>query len=174
MTVPATDRWKPNVTVAAVASRTRVDGAVEYLMVEEDTRAGRVLNNPAGHLDASESLLAAVCREALEETARVFEPTHVVGVYLMSPARSDGRDTGDDDGVTWLRFAVAGHVGEPELGRTLDEPVVRTHWMTLDELRACPERHRSALVLRTLEDHAAGRSAPLDLLHHLLSDASAG
>ena len=168
MILAAAERWKPNVTVAAVATRTRADGAVEYLMVEEESADGRVLNNPAGHLDADESLLEAVCREALEETARVFEPTHVIGVYLASPGAAV------DDGITWLRFAIAGTVGEPEIGRTLDEPVVRTHWMTLDELRACPERHRSALVLRTLEDHAAGRGGPLGLLHHLPSKPGAG
>lgn len=158
---PAAERWKPNVTVAAVAVRTRADGVVEYLLVEEDTRDGRVLNNPAGHLDPGESLIDAVCRETMEETARVFAPLHVVGVYLAPPA------PGDAEGVTWLRFAFAGTVGEPEIGRTLDEPIVRTLWMSLAEVRACPERHRSALVLRTLEDHAAGRGGPLELLHTL-------
>ena len=36
--------------------------------------------------------------------------------------------------------------------------------MTLDELRACRERHRSPLVLRSVEDDAAGRSLPLEAI----------
>lgn len=148
-------RWKPNVTVAAVASRLR-DGVAEYLLVEEETAEGLRLNNPAGHLDADESLLDAVCRETLEETARRFEPSHLVGIY-----RARLGEAGD---TTYLRFAFAGHVGDADPARRLDAPVVRTLWLTLDEARAEPQRHRSPLVLRCLEDHAAGRAYPLALL----------
>ena len=149
-------RWKPNVTVAAIASRPR-GGVVEYLLVEEKTRDGLRLNNPAGHLDAGESLLAAVCRETLEETARAFVPSHLVGVYRV--------ELGETGGVTtYLRFAIAGQAGDADPSRPLDAPVVRTLWLTLDEARACVPRHRSPLVLRCLEDAAAGRAYPLDVL----------
>ena len=50
-------RWKPNVTVAAVIER---DG--RYLLVEEAAAQGTVLNQPAGHLEAGETLLEAVVR----------------------------------------------------------------------------------------------------------------
>ena len=59
--------WKPNVTVAAVVER---DG--EFLLVEEQTAHGIRYNQPAGHLEPGESLLAAVVRETLEETAWQF------------------------------------------------------------------------------------------------------
>lgn len=146
------ERWKPSVTVAAVIERDS-----RYLLVEEETPEGLKLNNPAGHLDPGESPQQGVVREALEETARVFVPDRLVGIYLSRfrrPAR------GED--VTYLRIAFGGTVGEPEAGRTLDEGIVRTLWMTLDEVRASRDRHRSALVLRCIEDHAAGRSYPLD------------
>jgi hypothetical protein len=39
---------------------------------------------------------------------------------------------------------------------------VRTLWLTLDEVRASAARHRSPLVLRCMEDHAAGRRHALD------------
>ena len=71
------ERWKPSVTVAAIVER---DG--RYLLVEEQTREGLRLNNPAGHLDPEESLLEAVVRETLEETACGFTPEALVGVYL--------------------------------------------------------------------------------------------
>ncbi len=147
-------RWKPNVTVAAVVER---DG--RYLLIEEHTPEGLRLNNPAGHLDQAESLHEAVVREVLEETACVFTPQQVVGVYLgrfQRPAR------GED--VTYLRISFAGSVGEPLPGRMLDHGIVRTLWLTLAEVRASAARHRSNMVLQSIEDHAAGRCYPLALL----------
>lgn len=150
------DRWKPNVTVAAIASRRRGDGTAEYLLVEEETASGLKLNNPAGHLDRGETLVDAVVREALEETARRFVPERVVGVYM---ARSTS-----DAAVTYLRFAFAGSVGDADPERSLDRGIVRTLWLSLDELRASRGRHRSPLLLRGVEDAAAGRSFPLERL----------
>ena len=159
------ERWKPSVTVAAITSRTRA-GRVEYLLVEEETPDGLKLNNPAGHLDPGESPQEAVVREALEETACAFVPERLVGIYL---ARVVLDATKED--VTYLRFAFAGGVGEPDAQLRLDAGIVRTLWMTLDELRASQERHRSPLVLRSIEDAAAGRSFPLDAI---VTDPSVG
>jgi 8-oxo-dGTP pyrophosphatase MutT (NUDIX family) len=148
-------RWKPSVTVAAVIER---DG--RFLLVEEHTPEGLRLNNPAGHLDPGESPQQGVVREALEETACVFTPDRLVGIYL---ARFQRPSRGED--VTYLRFAFGGTVGEPDPQRRLDTGIVRTLWLTLPELRACRERHRSALVLQCVEDFVAGRRFPLDLVH---------
>jgi phosphatase NudJ len=148
------DRWKPSVTVAAI-----VEQGGRYLLVEEETPEGLCLNNPAGHLDRGESLLQAVVREALEETARRFTPTALVGVYmarLQRPRR--------DEDVTYLRFAFCGAVGDAEAGRALDDGIVRTLWLTPDEIRASRARHRSPLLLRCVEDHLAGRRYPLEVL----------
>lgn len=146
-------RWKPSVTVAALIER---DG--RYLMVEEETPEGLRLNNPAGHLDPAESLVDAVVREVLEETACRFTPQALVGVYLARFQRNDAQD------VTYLRFAFTGTVGERDPALSLDEGIVRTLWMTPDELRASQARHRSPLVLQCLEDHLAGRRFPLETL----------
>lgn len=148
-------RWKPSVTVAAVISHNG-----RYLLVEEMTAEGLKLNNPAGHLDPGESLLDAVAREVLEETARPFTPEALIGTYL---ARFRHVRTGED--ISYLRFAICGSVGEQIAGRALDAPVQRTLWMTPDELRACPERHRSPLVMQCIEHHLAGVRAPLSLLN---------
>ena len=152
-------RWKPSVTVAAIIER---DG--RYLLVEEHTPEGLRLNNPAGHLDPGESPIDGCRREALEETAHRFEPEHLVGVYL---SRFQRPSTGED--ITYLRFAFCGSVGEAVPGLSLDSGIVRTLWMTPDEVRASRERHRSPLVLQCMEDHLAGRRFPLDLIH---TDAS--
>ena len=149
------ERWKPSVTVAAIVGQV-VDGAMRYLLVEEQTPEGLKLNNPAGHLDPQESPEQGVVREALEETARVFTPDRLVGVYL---ARFQRPASGED--VTYVRFAYGGTVGDADPARRLDSGIVRTLWVTLEELRASRDRHRSALVLRCIEDYAAGRRVPL-------------
>ena len=147
-------RWKPSATVAAIIER---DG--RYLLIEEHTPEGLRLNNPAGHLDPGESPEQGVAREALEETAHPFRPTALVGIYL---SRFQRESTGED--VTYLRFAYSGEVGEPEVGRSLDTGIVRTLWMSPEEVRASAARHRSPLVLRCIEDHLAGRRYPMDVV----------
>lgn len=162
--------------MAAIIER---DG--RFLLVEEHTSEGLKLNNPAGHLDEGESPEQGAVREVLEETTRVFAPDHLVGVYLSRFQRhppspptprprgegSDSRATGAEPmlDVTFLRFAFAGSVGDADPTRTLDTGIVRTLWMTIDELRACPERHRSPLLLTCVEDFLAGQRYPLSLIH---------
>lgn len=155
----SSERFRPAVTVAAVIER---DG--RYLLVEEHTPEGLRLNNPAGHLEPGETPLQAVVREALEETARVFTPQALLGVYL---SRFQRPATGED--VTYLRFAFCGCVAEALPGRALDTGIVRTLWLTPEELRASSSHHRSPLVLRCIDDHLAGRRYPL---HLVSADAS--
>jgi 8-oxo-dGTP pyrophosphatase MutT (NUDIX family) len=149
-------RWAPSVTVAAVIER---EG--RFLLVEEHTPEGLMLNNPAGHLDPGESLLEAVVREVVEETACRFAPEALVGVYMSRFIRSarPGREHQD---VTYLRFTYCGTAGDAEPGRALDRGIVRTLWLTPDEMRAQAHRLRSPMVLRGLDDYLAGRRLPLD------------
>jgi len=83
-----------------------------------------------------------------------------VGVYL---SRTQRAASGHD--ITYVRLAYAGTLGEVVPGRTLDTGIVRTVWMTLDEVRASVARHRSPLVLRCIEDHARGQRWPMALVH---------
>ncbi len=144
------DRWHPHVTVAAVIER---EG--RFLLVEEQTAQGLRLNNPAGHLEPGESLVEACVREVLEETTHVFEPRYLVGVYLMEPSSS---------GVTYLRFAFCGELGSARSDRQLDAGIRRTLWMTAQEIRSSVPRHRSAALLRGVDDYVAGLRFPLGLL----------
>lgn len=154
-------RWKPNVTVAAIIAG-QIDGVTRYLLVEEHTPEGLMLNNPAGHLDAGESPQQGVVREAVEETTRLFTPDCLVGVYLARFQRHIDGEVAQD--VTYLRFAFGGSVGEADPQLSLDHGIERTLWMSLDEVRASRDRHRSALVLTCIEDHAAGRRYPLEAI----------
>lgn len=146
--------WKTSVTVAAVIER---DG--RFLLVEEQTYDGLRLNQPAGHLDPNESLADAVARETLEETAYTFRPTGWLGCYL---GRFRSSRTHED--VTYTRFTFVGELGALDTTRRLDTGIVRTVWMTADELRACPERHRSPLVMQCVDDYLSGRRLSLDTL----------
>ena len=146
-------RWKPNVTVAAIIEK---DG--RFLLVEEETSAGLMLNTPAGHLDAGESLAEGCARETLEETAHHFTPTALIGVY-MARTRSASQD------VTYMRFAFCGELGERETGRALDHGIVRALWMTAEEIEATVARHRSPLLLQCVQDYLAGQRHPLSLVH---------
>ncbi|CAE6793296.1 Phosphatase NudJ [Paraburkholderia nemoris] len=148
------ETWLPHVTVAAIVER---DG--RFLVVEEHTADGLRLNQPAGHLEAGETLLEAVIRETLEETAHPFTPEALVGMYMTHFERPGG------EGVTYLRFTYCGTSGTADTGRALDPDIVRTLWMSADELRACPERHRTPLVMQCLDDYLAGRRFPLDFVH---------
>lgn len=144
--------WKPNVTVAAVVER---DG--KFLLVEEETESGLAFNQPAGHLEAGEALIDAVVREAREETAYDFRPTHLVGIYNWKHPEKD---------VTYLRFAFAGELVGHDPARPLDAGIIGARWLSLDEVRATAGRHRSPLILRCIEDLLAGKRYPLDLLVH--------
>jgi 8-oxo-dGTP pyrophosphatase MutT (NUDIX family) len=148
------ETWLPHVTVAAIVER---DG--RFLVVEEHTADGLRLNQPAGHLEAGETLLQAVSRETLEETAHPFTPEALVGLYMTHFERPGSA------GITYLRFTYCGAGGEPDPQRALDPDIVRTLWMSADELRACPERHRTPLVMQCVDDYLAGRRFPLDFVH---------
>ncbi len=130
---------------------------------------GLRLNTPAGHLEVGESPVEGCAREALEETAHHFTPTALVGIYMARFQRptdtaATAEDVQDAD-VTYLRMAFAGTLGAFEPDRALDEGIVRTLWMTPDEIRASVDWHRSPLLLQCIEDSLAGRRYPLDLIH---------
>ena len=156
------NRWKPNVTVAAVIERD-FDGVRKFLLVEEETRDGLKLNNPAGHLDPGESPAQGCTRETLEETAFHFTPTALVGIYFSRFERAQAGQAESLD-ITYLRFAFSGELGEHVAGQPLDEGIVRSVWLSVDEIRACADMHRSPLLLTCIEDYLAGSRYPLELI----------
>jgi len=142
--------WRPSATVAAVIER---DG--RFLFVEEIQDGRRVLNQPAGHLDPNETLIAACAREVMEETAHRFEPTGLVGIYRWHYQPAD---------VTFLRFCFSGSVFEVDRSRSLDKEIVALHWLTPAELKQKSSMHRSPLVQQCLDDYLAGRNFPIEVL----------
>jgi 8-oxo-dGTP pyrophosphatase MutT (NUDIX family) len=140
---------RPAVTVATVVER---DG--RYLFVEEHTQAGLRINQPAGHLEAAESLADAAARETVEETGWTVETTALIGIYRWQA----------DDGATFVRFAFAATPIAHDPARPLDEGIVRALWLSYAELVKRRPAHRSPLVLRCVDDFRAGRRMPADLV----------
>lgn len=142
--------WKPDVTVAAVVER-----GGRFLLVEEKTSEGLRLNQPAGHLEPNESIVDAVVRETLEETAHDFTPAQLTGIYRWTRPGSK---------LSYLRFAFSGDLGEQHPERSLDAGILRTLWLSRDEILASVERHRSPLVIRCIDDYLAGNRYTIDAL----------
>jgi 8-oxo-dGTP pyrophosphatase MutT (NUDIX family) len=146
---------RPRVTVAAIAENNG-----RLLLVEEHADDGSVrLNQPAGHVEAGESLLEAVTRETLEETGHRFTPSALVGIYHFNAAAS---------GITYLRFAFAGTATAPDAPVRLDDGIVQALWLNREQLHAQSARHRSALVLLCIDDYLRGQRLPLNLVRSLL------
>lgn len=143
----------PEVTVAAIVEREQ-----HFLVVEERIADRRVINQPAGHVEDRETLLEAVVRETLEETAWDFRPESLLGIYLWRNARN---------GKSTLRFAFGGSVGTHHADRRLDTGILGTHWLTRAELESREARLRSPLVLRCIDDYERGHRLPFDSVAYL-------
>jgi ADP-ribose pyrophosphatase YjhB (NUDIX family) len=140
---------RPHITVAAVIERQG-----RFLLVEELSGGRSVLNQPAGHLEEGESLLAAVARETQEETGWRFAPTCLLGIYQW---------TSQENKVTYLRFCFTGQCLEHDSLQPLDAGIIRTWWLTRNELAERAGQHRSPLVLRCIDDYYSGKRYPLEL-----------
>lgn len=145
--------WFPDVTVAAVCEH---DG--RFLLVEEIAKSTQsvVFNQPAGHIERGESVLDAVIRETLEETQRHFTPEALIGLYRHEA----------ENGKTYFRYTFCGSVSDIDSLHELDPDIIRTHWLSVDEIRDNPQL-RSPLVLACIDDYLSGQRHPLELLREL-------
>jgi 8-oxo-dGTP pyrophosphatase MutT (NUDIX family) len=146
-------QWMPHATVAAI-----VEDQGKFLLVEEETDRGNRYNQPAGHLEDNESLLAAMVRETMEETAYTFHPEALLGIYHWKHEHNDS---------TYLRFAYIGRVSHHQPTQALDEGIVRSVWMTVEEMREQAMLMRSPQVLKCVEDYLAGKRYPLEAITYL-------
>ena len=77
----------------------------------------------------------------------------------------DGSRAATGEDITYLRVAFRGQLGRRHPQRPLDAGIVRTVWMTADEIRQCAPRHRSPLLLRCLDDFLAEARYPLSAIY---------
>lgn len=149
-------RYKPNVTVACIIHTQLQD---KYLMVEEWPNGEQRFNQPAGHLEANESLIDACAREVFEETGLSLQPQGLVGIYQFSTSAD----------VAFVRLTFFAKLQTMPKPTPLDSAIHGAHWLSFEQIQAKASSLRSPLVLDCLEDYRRqqqqGQSYPLDLLN---------
>jgi len=149
-------RWKPNVTVAAIVERDH-----KFLLVEENADNHIVFNQPAGHLEQNETLIEAISREVLEETAWEFIPKAIVGVYMYPNQHSD---------ITYLRFCFSGTCDKHHPEQALDDGIIQAVWLSKEEIKENKDKMRSPMVAQCINDYLTGKNYPLNLINSYLAD----
>lgn len=146
-------QWFPHKTVATV-----VEKEGRFLMVEELVNSELVYNQPAGHLEAGESLPEAALRETLEETAWEVELTGFLGLYQQTSAR---------ESVCYIRSCFIARPLRHHEFRSLDDGIVRALWLSREELEARRTQMRSPVVLQVIDDYLRGIRYPLEIISTL-------
>ncbi|MGM0565097.1 MAG: NUDIX domain-containing protein [Pseudomonadota bacterium] len=141
--------WQPHLTVAAAVEK---DG--RFLLVEEWSRGQRVINQPAGHVEAGESIAQACVRETLEETGWRVTPTGVLAFQRWHRPHS---------AHTYFRVVLTASAEAEESGE-LDCDIIRPLWLTPGEVVRERTRLRSPLVEATINTWFNRRPYPLDVL----------
>jgi len=140
--------FKPHVTVATV-----VQAEGQFLVVEERVRGRATLNQPAGHLEANETLLQAAVRELSEETGIEAVPQAFLGMHQwIAP-----------DNTPFLRFLFC--LDLPAVVETFpqDRDIDRCWWLPPDEILTS-KKLRSPLVAESLRIYQQGPRYPLTIL----------
>ncbi len=140
--------FKPNVTVACV-----VQAKGQFLLVEEIIKGKLTLNQPAGHLEANETLIAAVQRELFEETGLDVAPHFFLGLHQWQAP----------DQTSFLRFSFV--IDLPDIVPTFpqDSDISGCRWLTAEQIIGSQEL-RSPLVAESIRLYQQGTRYPLDLL----------
>ena len=146
------ERWLPHVSVAAIIEKDK-----KFLLVEERKEGRLMLNQPAGHWENNETLVEAVIRETLEETAWHFRPNYLVGIYQWQHPK--------DKELTYLRFAFGGELLSKDHTRHLDDGIENTVWYDKKEILDSVDRHRSPQLVKCVEDYINGNRYSLDCIH---------
>lgn len=140
----------PHITVATV-----VPHEGRFLMVRERERNKLVYNQPAGHVEVGETLLAAAVRETHEETGWQVQIQSLIGVYSYPQSAN---------GIHYLRHCFTATPEQQLHSQPPDADIESALWLTLEELRGLKAQLRSPMVLRAIEDYLAGEAYPLSLL----------
>lgn len=147
--------WKPHVTVAAVIEKDN-----KFLLIEEKVDGELVFNQPAGHLESGESIIEAVIRETEEETAGIFQPTYLTGLYRWQMP---------DKNRTYIRYSFTGNILRFIENQPLDTDIIRIVWLSYEEILQNQAALRSPMVLQCIKDYREGNRFPLSLIKDIES-----
>jgi phosphatase NudJ len=148
------DRSGLHLTVAAI-----VHFQNQFLFVEErDKISGKlVYNQPAGHVEANEDLLAAVCRELYEETGLNLTPNAWLGISQLHAA----------NGEFYFRVNFVFELDKaPSPHQPQDSDILALHWLSAEQLQDKPLRSR--LVLDAIQSYQSGKLLDLALIQPMV------
>lgn len=143
------ERYKPNVTVACI-----IHHQGKFVMVEESIDGKTRYNQPAGHLEANETMTQACIREVKEETGLEITPNGLVGIYQFQA----------NEDLAFIRFTFFAELNSEQKLTPEDPQIIAAHWHSLEEIQILNEQLRSPLVIKTLKDYLNGKRYPLALL----------
>ena len=145
---------KIHLTVATVVEK---DG--QYLMVKETKGDRQFINQPAGHVEPGEDIIAAALRETFEETGWVVTVCGFLGISTYLAEKT---------GVTYYRMTFVATPEYLDKGATIDEDIDIALWMSHAEIEDNREYLRSPAVLHCLDDYLAERIFPMEIFRNTL------
>ncbi|OGY27101.1 MAG: hypothetical protein A2Z11_03400 [Candidatus Woykebacteria bacterium RBG_16_43_9] len=128
----------------------------KLLMVQEaDANFRGKWNVPAGHINPGENPLAAVVREAKEETGLDVEPKSLAGIQVYR----------HDTGRSSVRFNFNCEVKGGEIGG-LEEEIMDVKWMSVVEIEDLKEQGklRGDKTWWSVQDWLGKKEYPLELI----------
>ena len=147
----------PNIIHLTVATVVERNG--EFLMVRETKDGVQVLNQPAGHVEPGEDVIAAALRETLEETGWEVKITGFLG---FSNAMSVVT------GITYYRLVFIAEPVKFNPKAEIDSDIDSAEWMTLEEIKDPSNTPRSEMVHQAVDDFMSGRVFPLEIFRNHL------
>lgn len=140
--------FKPHVTVACI-----VHAKDKFLVVEETINGKALWNQPAGHLEADETLVQAAERELWEETGIRATPQHFIRMHQwIAP-----------DKTPFLRFLFLIELDGICPTDPHDSDIDRCLWVSAEEILNATNL-RSKLVAESIHSYQSGERYPLSLI----------
>lgn len=140
--------FKPNVTVATI-----VHAQGRFLVVEEWVNNKPTWNQPAGHLEADETLVKAAARELYEETGIIGEPQALIKIHQwIAP-----------DKTQFIRVLFSLELDAPCETHSHDDDISACHWVSAEEILTS-QCLRSPLVAQSILCYQEGTHYPLSVL----------
>lgn len=140
--------FKPHVTVACV-----VHARDKFLVVEETINGKPTWNQPAGHLEANETLIEAAQRELWEETGIRATPQHLLRMHQwIAP-----------DNTPFLRFLFVIELDDMCATEPHDSDIDRCLWVSADDILHAPHL-RSPLVAESIRCWQESPRLPLEII----------
>lgn len=128
-------------------------------MVKETKGDRQYINQPAGHVEPGEDIIAAALRETYEETGWVVSISGFLGISTF---------VAEATGITYYRLTFVATPLHLDTEASIDPDIDYALWMSIDEIKQNIEHHRSPGVLNCLDDYRENRIFPMEIFRNTL------